>query len=138
MTYNLNLQKMFSLLLVLVLSVSPALAQQLMKVVGSIVDQSSEPMIGVTVKVKGHDNLTTVSDVDGKFAIRVPRGTTLVFSYLGYQTAEQEASPLMKISMQEDTRSLDDVVVVGYGVQKKSSVTGAISQVYRAQNEAYM
>lgn len=129
MTYNLNLQKMFSLLLMLMLSVSPALAQQLMKVVGSIVDQSSEPMIGVTVKAKGHDNLTAVSDVDGKFTIRVPRGTTLVFSYLGCQTAEQEASPLMKISMQEDTRSLDDVVVVGYGVQKKSSVTGAISQV---------
>ena len=129
MTYNLNLQKLSCLLLVLVMSFTTALAQRTLKVVGSVVDQSSEPMIGVTVKAKGQDRLATVTDIDGKFSISVQRGTILVFSYLGCKTVEREASSLMKITLQEDSRKLDDVVVVGYGVQKKSSVTGAISQV---------
>ncbi len=105
------------------------MAQQLLKVSGKIVDQEQQPMIGVTIKVKGNDKITAVSDFDGNFTINAPQGATLRFSYLGYQEKDLPALKVMKIVMNEDQKVLNEVVVVGYGVQKKSSVTGAISQV---------
>ncbi len=129
MTNNLIKKRLSSLLVLFALSAPLAVAQQLLKVSGKIVDQEQQPMIGVTVKVKGNDKLTAVSDLDGNFTIHVPQGATLRFSYLGYQEKDLPALQVMKIVMSEDQKVLDEVVVVGYGVQKKSSVTGAISQV---------
>ncbi len=129
MTNNLIKKRLSSLLVLFALSAPLAVAQQLLKVSGKIVDQEQQPMIGVTVKVKGNDKLTAVSDLDGNFTIHVPQGSTLRFSYLGYQEKDLPALQVMKIVMSEDQKVLDEVVVVGYGVQKKSSVTGAISQV---------
>ena len=128
--------RLLTFILLLIVSSSTALAQELMKVTGLVVDQNSEPLIGVTVKVKGDNKNGTVTGLDGDFSIMVQKGKTLVFSYLGYQTKEVDAiTPKLKVNLKEDNKMLDDVVVVGYGVQKKSSVTGAISQVKKEDIE---
>lgn len=128
--------RLLTFILLLIVSGSTALAQELMKVTGLVVDQNSEPLIGVTVKVKGDNKGGAVTGLDGDFSIMVQKGKTLVFSYLGYQTKEVAAiTSKLKVNMKEDNKVLDDVVVVGYGVQKKSSVTGAISQVKKEDIE---
>ncbi len=106
----------------------PTWAQQLFKVSGHVVDITGEPMIGVTIKEKGSSR-GVVTDLEGNFSIQVSRGSTIQVSYVGYSTMDIKATPKMKIVLKEDSKILDDVVVVGYGIQKKSSVTGAISQV---------
>jgi TonB-linked SusC/RagA family outer membrane protein len=107
---------------------SHAIAQELVNVSGQVVDDTQQPMIGVSIVEKGSSN-GTVSDLDGAFKLKTKAGATLVISYIGYATQEVKAAPKLNIVMREDSRILDDVVVVGYGIQKKSSVTGAISQV---------
>lgn len=103
-------------------------ATQKMKVSGKVVDQSGEGVIGASVIEKGTKN-GVVTDLDGNFAISVDAGSKLLISYIGYKTIEQNAKPSMKITMQEDKQLIDEVVVVGYGIQKKSSITGAIASV---------
>lgn len=128
--------RLLTFIVLLIVSGSTALAQELMKVTGLVVDQNAEPLIGVTVKVKGDNKGGAVTGLDGDFSIMVQKGKTLVFSYLGYQTKEVAAiTSKLKVNMKEDNKVLDDVVVVGYGVQKKSSVTGAISQVKKEDIE---
>ena len=128
--------RLLTFIVLLIVFSSTAIAQELMKVTGLVVDQNAEPLIGVTVKVKGDAKSGTVTGLDGDFSIMVQKGKTLVFSYLGYQTKEVAAiTSKLKINMKEDNKMLDDVVVVGYGVQKKSSVTGAISQVKKEDME---
>ena len=123
-------RRFLTFVFLLMISGSAALAQELMKVAGLVVDQNADPLIGVTVRVQGDNKGGTVTDMDGNFTIQVQKGKTLVFSYLGYKNKEVLAnSSRLKITLNEDNKVLDDVVVVGYGVQKKSSVTGAISQV---------
>lgn len=96
---------------------------------GTVLDKiSKEPLIGVTVSVKG-SNTGTVTDIDGKYTINAGKGSTLVFSYVGYIPFEAKAEDNLEILLSEDTQSLDEVVVVGYGVQKKASVTGSVSTV---------
>lgn len=129
-------RRFLTFVFLLMISGSAALAQELMKVTGLVVDQNAEPLIGVTVKVKDDAKSGTVTGLDGDFSIMVQKGKTLVFSYLGYQTKEVAAiTSKLKVNMKEDNKMLDDVVVVGYGVQKKSSVTGAISQVKKEDIE---
>ena len=106
----------------------PTWAQELMNVSGRVVDETQEPMIGVSVVEKGTTN-GAVTDLDGVFKLRAHKSATLVISYIGYATQEVKAGQNLKIVIKEDSKILDDVVVVGYGIQKKSSVTGAISQV---------
>ncbi|WP_207155459.1 SusC/RagA family TonB-linked outer membrane protein [Prevotella herbatica] len=106
----------------------PTWAQELMNVSGRVVDDTQEPMIGVSVVEKGTTN-GSVTDLDGVFKLKARKGATLVISYIGYATQEVKAGQNLKIVIKEDSKILDDVVVVGYGIQKKSSVTGAISQV---------
>ena len=128
--------RLLTFIVLLIVSSSTAIAQELMKVTGLVVDQNAEPLIGVTVKVKDDAKSGTVTGLDGDFSIMVQKGKTLVFSYLGYKTKEVAAiTSKLKINMKEDNKMLDDVVVVGYGVQKKSSVTGAISQVKKEDME---
>ena len=97
---------------------------------GQVLDAGTkEPMIGVSVLEKGTTN-GTITDFDGNYSLNVASGKTLVFSYIGYVTQEIVVSgETVNVSMKEDSKTLSEVVVVGYGVQKKSSVTGAISQV---------
>ena len=82
---------------------------------------------------KGTTNGVT-TDLYGKFSLNVKRGATLVISYIGYKTQEAKADANMKITLTEDSELLDEVVVVGYGVQKKKLVTGATVQVKGTHN----
>ena len=96
---------------------------------GSVIDENGEPVIGATVVDKANNANATITDFDGNFVIKVSAGQTIVVSYIGYETQELAAKDGMTIKLQPDNKVLDEVVVVGYGIQKKSSVTGAISQV---------
>lgn len=109
----------------------PPVAQQNEKVItGVIVDQSGEPIIGANVVEKGTTN-GTVTDIDGKYSIRASEGTILLVSYIGYNPIEIKVgkSAVLQITMKEDTQNLDEVVVVGYGIQKKVNLTGSVSTV---------
>ena len=96
---------------------------------GNVIDENGEPVIGATVAEKNNPKNATITDFDGNFVVNIQAGHTLTVTYIGYQTFEGAAKNGMTIRLQPDNKVLDEVVVVGYGVQKKSSVTGAISQV---------
>ena len=106
------------------------IAEQLQSQVvnGTIIDQTGEPVIGASVLEKGTNN-GIITNIDGKFSLTVKRGATLVISFVGYKTLEVKATPKMEITLTEDSELLEEVVVVGYGVQKKKLVTGATVQV---------
>lgn len=97
---------------------------------GVVKDVSGEAVIGASVVVKGTQN-GSITDMDGKFRLRdVAPGSVLVITYVGYKTQEVKwEGPSLDITLQEDDELLDEVVVVGYGVQKKVNVTGAVSMV---------
>ncbi|MDR3339769.1 MAG: TonB-dependent receptor [Candidatus Symbiothrix sp.] len=102
--------------------------QQTITAEGLVVDSSNEPLIGATIEEKGKNN-GTYSGLDGKFSLAVQQDATLVISYLGFKTQEVKAGRNLRIILVEDNNLLDEVVVVGYGVQKKKLVTGATVQV---------
>ena len=96
---------------------------------GTVVDQNGEPLIGVTVTVQKGSN-GSITDIDGNFSIKCNKGATLKFSYIGYKDVTQVAmGSKMQITLKEDAQALDEVVVIGYGTQKKRDVTGAITSV---------
>ena len=98
---------------------------------GTIFNRSNEPLIGATVSVKGTSN-GTAADIDGKFSLNVPSANaTVVVSFVGYQTQTVELNGRTKLNfiLDEDSQAIEQVVVVGYGTQKKQSVTGSISAV---------
>ncbi|MEQ9441716.1 MAG: TonB-dependent receptor [Cyclobacteriaceae bacterium] len=100
-------------------------------ITGKVIDdRSGEPLVGATVLVKD-TNSGTVTDIEGKFSINADPEDTLVVSYIGYTTQEIPASSpsINSIALLEDAQQLDDIVVVGYGTQKKSEVTSSISQI---------
>ena len=104
---------------------------QVRTVTGTVSD-GRDPLIGVTVQVKGNAKVGTITDVDGKYSIEVTSpGTILVYSYVGYQTTEKMVgqNSRLDVVMKADDKSLDEVVVVGYGTMKKSDLTGSVSQL---------
>lgn len=105
-----------------------AVQQQDQKLKGQVIDATTgEPVIGVNVLVKGSTN-GTITDIDGKYELNAPAGAILQISFIGYKTVEIAATTSEQtIKLHEDTETLDEVVVVGYGVQKKESLTGAMS-----------
>lgn len=107
-----------------------ALAQNSISVKGQVVDaESEEPLIGVSIQERGGKN-GVVSDLDGNFSLSVKPGSTVVFSYIGYQAVELKASDVKGvIKMKDDSKSLQEVVVVGYGTQKKVNLSGAVSAI---------
>lgn len=110
------------------LLLSATVMAQSPKLTGTVVDASGDPIIGASVVAKDATQ-RAVTDMDGVFQIPVGEGTTLVISYIGCQTREVKASNNMRVVLEEDAHTLDDVVVVGYGVQKKSVVTASIAKV---------
>ena len=119
----------FLFLALLTVCSTAAMAQG--KVSGTVVDANGEPVIGASVIVKGTSN-GTVTDLDGKFEVpNVPSGGRLEISYVGYktQTIDVSGKSSFSVTLQEDNALLDEVVVVGYGVQRKSDVTGALTRV---------
>lgn len=106
------------------------------RVKGKIIDSNGEPMIGATIKEKGTSN-GVITDLNGNFAFNVSANAVLEVSFVGYQTKELKAAfgKDMVITLSEDTQTLDEVVVVGYGVQKKANLSGAVASVATKQLE---
>lgn len=105
--------------------------QSTLSLSGNVLDNKTrEPLIGVSVVVKGTSN-GTITNLDGKFFIQTTPNATLVFSYMGYASKEINIGnhKELTVMLEEKSESLDEVVVIGYGVQKKSDITGAISSV---------
>lgn len=97
---------------------------------GTITDSNNEPLIGVSIQVK-NSSTGVISDMDGKFSIQADEGEILTFSYIGFMSQELRVSKGrdVKVTMLEDLRKIDEVVVVGYGTQKKVDLTGAVSSI---------
>ena len=108
-----------------------ALANQQKKIItGTVVDSNGEAVIGANVLVKGTTN-GTITDMDGKFSLEVPEGAMLLVSYIGYGDYETKVGNQsnLSITLKEDSKALDEVVVVGYGTMKKKDLTGAVGAV---------
>ena len=117
-----------AVLLMMVLAV-PAFAQELVK--GTVVDNNGDAVIGATVVQKGDKQNATITDLDGNFSLKMPGGKgSVVISYVGMKEMEVKVSSdkFAKVTMEEDDSQLEELVVVGYGQQKKVSLTGAITQ----------
>ena len=103
--------------------------QQNLKVSGVVTDEAGGPLIGVSVLVKG-TTLGNITDLNGRFSLDVPEGSILEISYIGYKTQSIKAQrEPMNIVLKEDAQKLDEVVVVGFGTQKKVNLTGSVSAV---------
>ena len=114
---------------------TPAMASvtqaQIIKVSGQVVDENGEPLVGATVRVKNSQE-GTVTDLDGNFQLNVPANAILQVSYIGYQVSEvavRNRAIIEKIQLKADNRTLEQVVVVGYGTQKKVDLTGSVAIV---------
>ena len=116
-----------SVALGLVLGATASLAQNI-TVTGTVTDALKEPLIGVAVMQQGTAN-GTATDLDGNFTLAVPEGAVLEFSSIGFETRTLKATARMNVILVEDAEMLNETVVVGYGVQKRESLTGAITQV---------
>lgn len=101
-----------------------------LEIKGAVLDEMGNPLPGVTVIVEG-TNIGAVTDLEGNFEIAVEEGDVLVFSFIGYKDERVTVSTqsVIDVTMFEDEKSLDEVVVIGYGTQKKSDVTGAVTNV---------
>ena len=97
-------------------------------VTGRVVDKNGEPVIGATVMQKGTQN-GTVTDADGRYSLVAPVGCELEISYIGFEPKQIQAGTNSQIVLSDDTKSLDEVVVVGYGTQKKANLTGSVAAV---------
>ena len=118
--------RMMTLLLGLFLTVG-AFAQQ-MTVKGHVKDAAGEPIIGATIRVAGSQD-GVASDFDGNFTIKANAGQMLNVSYIGYQTASVAAAPNVEVTLHEDSQTLQDVVVIGYGRVKKNDLTGSVTAI---------
>ena len=104
--------------------------QQQKSVKGTVVDTTGEPVIGANIKAQGTDT-GTITDLDGNFSLVIPASAKLEVSFIGYvtQVVSVPANGIVNVTLAEDSKLLDEVVVVGYGTQKKAHLTGSISTV---------
>ena len=124
-------QKIPYLFLLMLFCCLMASAQSGITVRGTVFDNNGETVIGASVVLKGNNSIGTISDIDGNFMLTVPNeNPTLIVSFVGMKTKEVKATSkgLIKITLEDDSQQLEEVVVVGYGQQKKASVVGAITQ----------
>ena len=115
---------------------TPVISQKSKQITGTVIDDTGLPVIGANILVKGTTN-GTVTDVDGKFTLdNVPEGALLIVSYIGFLEQDVKVSHnknVFHITLKEDTQKLEEVVVVGYGTQKKANLTGSVSTVKYGQ-----
>lgn len=124
-----NAFKYLSLLLMLLLFPCQETLAQNGNVKGTVVADDG-PVIGATVRVKGQPNSATVTDLDGNFVLKAPKGATLQISYLGYKDKEiKVGNGPIDVTLESDAQALNEVVVVGYGTMRKADLTGAVTQV---------
>lgn len=124
------LRRISSVLVLLLVSCLTAFAQGI-QIKGTIVDEQGETIIGASVVVKGNASVGSISDFDGNFTLEVPsENSVVVISYIGMKTQEIKVGNkrTFNITLEEDRSELNEVVVVGYGQQKKASIVGAITQ----------
>ena len=121
-------KKRFLFTFVMALMVTMTAFAQKRTFTGTVVDSNGEPLIGASVVQKGTTN-GGITDIDGNYSVQVDAGSTLVFSYVGYETQELAAADGLRVTLKDDSKMMDDVVVIGYGTQKKSVVTAAIAKV---------
>ena len=129
------IRKMKSLWILIALCLFPVVAYaQSISVSGTVVDELGEPILGANIIQKGTTN-GVLTDIDGNFSLKAPNGATLVVSYIGYETVEVKVSGTkpMKIVLAEDVKALEDVVVIGYGTQRKEAITGSVASVSSAK-----
>ncbi|MDR1601985.1 MAG: carboxypeptidase-like regulatory domain-containing protein, partial [Tannerella sp.] len=107
---------------------SPEPAQSKTRITGTVIDRTGEPVIGANVVEKGVTINGTITDVDGKFTLEVRANAILQISFIGYVTQEASVSGQseLNITLAEDNLALEEIVVVGYGTQKKVTLTGAV------------
>ncbi|MBP5637428.1 MAG: carboxypeptidase-like regulatory domain-containing protein, partial [Bacteroidales bacterium] len=124
-------------LLAAVLVCMPAFAQQTSKVSGVVTDENGEPLMGAAVMVKGTTTGTTTG-LDGDFSLEVPHGATLTVSFIGF--IDEDVVPgtrsHIEVSLNPDTKLLDEVVVIGYGTVKRKDLTGSVASVRGEDIEA--
>ena len=124
--------RLFTILfsLCLLLQTGIVYAQQTATINGIVVDEAGEPIIGATVRVK-NETIGTTTDIDGKFSLKAPAKSTLVVTYIGYMQAEAKTGTrsFLQITLKEDINDLDEVVVVGYGTQRRGDLTGSIASI---------
>lgn len=123
-----NLKFLWAMLIMLPLMFVSVAAVAQTTASGTVTSSNGEPLIGVTVLEQGTTN-GTITDLDGKFSLQVQSGATLEFSFMGYERQSQPASSNMNIVLEEDTKALEEVVVVGYGTQRKEAVTGSVASM---------
>ena len=126
-----KIQKIPYLFLLMLFSFVTASAQKGITVRGTVLDSNGETIIGASVTLKGNNSVGTISDIDGNFVLTVPsEKSVLIVSYVGMKPQEVKVSSkgMIKVTLEDDTKQLEEVVVVGYGQQKKASVVGAITQ----------
>lgn len=126
---NKMLRGILCIMLMLVATAFNSASAQNKKVTGTVSDANG-PLIGVNVMVKGTSS-GTITDFDGHYSLDVPAKSTLVFKYVGYNPAEKVVggNSVIDVTLTEDTQQLDEVVVVGYGIQRKSDLTGSVTSI---------
>ena len=128
---RLKIRKIPYLFLLMLFSCLTVSAQKGITVKGTVFDSTGETVIGASVVVKGNSSIGTISDIDGNFVLTVPNeNAILVVSFVGMKSQEIRVNrgKLISVTLQDDSQQLEEVVVVGYGQQKKASVVGAITQ----------
>ncbi len=117
-------------LFILTFCIIPLLLSAQGLVTGIVIDSNKEPLVGVSVVVR-NSNTGTITNLEGKFAVKASAKDSLIFSYIGYQKITLKATPSveMTVKMTEDTKNLDEVVVIGYGEQKRKDITGALGEI---------
>ena len=124
-----KVENMRTLLLMLFAAISLSVSAQTITVKGNVKDTSGEPVIGASVVEKGNTTNGTITDLDGNFSIKIDGKKTLVISYIGMKTQEIaiQGKKVINVQMTDDSKALDEVVVIGYGTVNKRDLTGSVA-----------
>ena len=125
---NLRIYRMI-LPLLMGLFLSVGVYAQNITVKGHVKDATGLEVIGANIVEKGNTSNGTITDLDGNFTLSVPKGATLTISFIGYQTQEVAAAPMVMVTLKDDAELLSEVVVVGYGRTKKDDLTGSVTAI---------
>ena len=126
-----GMKNMRTLLLMIFAALSLSVSAQTITLNGNVKDTTGEPIIGASIVEKGNTTNGTITDLDGNFSLKVPANATVVISYIGMKTQEIAIKGKSKIdvTLSDDAKALDEVVVIGYGTAKRKDITGSVATV---------